>query len=757
MSQNENLVINDGEILKAINKSQGTIEFNMDGTVIRSNEIFLNILGYTEDEIKGKHHSMFCDASYVNSAEYTLFWEKLNRGEFDSGEYKRIGRNGKEAFIQATYNPIFDSDGNPVKVIKFATDVTKQKLTNAEFKGTLKAINKSQGTIEFNMDGTVITANDKFLSIVGYTLDEIQGKHHRMFCDEAYANSTEYTLFWEKLNRGEFDSGEYKRIGRNGKEAFIQATYNPIVDLNGKPVKVIKFATDMTAQKLNNAEFEGKINAIYKSQCVIEFSMDGLILTANDAFLNTFGYTLDEIKGEHHRVLCEESYKNSAEYTLFWEKLNRGEFDSGEYNSIGNNGKEIYIQATYNPIFDLNGKPVKVVKFATDVTQQKLDNAEFEGKINAIDKSQATIEFDMDGIVITANEKFLNVVGYTLDEIKGKHHRIFCEESYTKSTEYTLFWEKLNRGEFDSGEYKRIGNNGKEIYIQATYNPIVDLSGKPVKVVKYATDVTEQKLMNAEFEGKIDAVDKSQATIEFNMDGIVITSNDTFLNVLGYTLDEVKGKHHRMFCEESYTKSTEYSQFWEKLNRGEFDTGIYKRIGKNGKEIYIQATYNPIFDLNGNPVKILKIATDITEQKRRDGESAKQAALIMDMSTPVMRLWDNILLLPVIGLMDSKRVQLIMEIALQKILDYQARVLILDVQGVPALDSAVANHLIKVTKATKLMGCNCIITGISPQISQALVNLGIDLGDILTQSTLKDGVETSLKHLELELKMIKNN
>jgi methyl-accepting chemotaxis protein len=485
--------------------------------------------------------------------------------------------------------------------------------------------------------------------------------------------------------------------------------------------------------------------------------MDGLILTANDAFLNTFGYTLDEIKGEHHRVLCEESYKNSAEYTLFWEKLNRGEFDSGEYNSIGNNGKEIYIQATYNPIFDLNGKPVKVVKFATDVTQQKLDNAEFEGKINAIDKSQATIEFDMDGIVITANEKFLNVVGYTLDEIKGKHHRIFCEESYTKSTEYTLFWEKLNRGEFDSGEYKRIGNNGKEIYIQATYNPIVDLSGKPVKVVKYATDVTEQKLMNAEFEGKIDAVDKSQATIEFNMDGIVITSNDTFLNVLGYTLDEVKGKHHRMFCEESYTKSTEYSQFWEKLNRGEFDTGIYKRIGKNGKEIYIQATYNPIFDLNGNPVKILKIATDITEQKRRDGESAKQAALIMDMSTPVMRLWDNILLLPVIGLMDSKRVQLIMEIALQKILDYQARVLILDVQGVPALDSAVANHLIKVTKATKLMGCNCIITGISPQISQALVNLGIDLGDILTQSTLKDGVETSLKHLELELKMIKNN
>ena len=388
---------------------------------------------------------------------------------------------------------------------------------------------------------------------------------------------------------------------------------------------------------------------------------------------------------------------------------------------------------------------------------ETLDVSTQKAIIEAIDKSQGTIEFNLDGTIITSNDNFLNLLGYTLPEVQGKHHRMFCEESYANSPEYARFWEKLNRGEFDTGEYKRIGKNGKEVYIQATYNPIFNANGNPVKILKIATDVTKQKLQNAEFEGKMSAIDKSQGTIEFNLDGTIITSNDNFLNVLGYTLPEVQGKHHRMFCEESYANSPEYARFWEKLNRGEFDTGEYKRIGKNGKEVYIQATYNPIFDLSGKPMKILKIASDITEKKRLDAERTKQAALIMEMSTPVMRLWDNILLLPIVGLVDSKRVQLIMESVLEKILDFQARVIILDIQGVPSVDSAVANHLIKVTKATKLMGCTCIITGISPEISQALVNLGIELTDILTQATLKDGVNTSLKSIGFQLRETKNN
>jgi len=246
--------------------------------------------------------------------------------------------------------------------------------------------------------------------------------------------------------------------------------------------------------------------------------------------------------------------------------------------------------------------------------------AEIKGITNAIGKSQATIEFNLDGTVVTANDNFLQCLGYTLAEIKGQHHRLFCDPAYTSTGEYSAFWSKLNRGEFDAGTYKRLGKGGKEIWIQASYNPIMDANGKPYKVVKFATDITVQKNQSAEFEGKINAVNKAQAAIEFNLDGTVLTANDNFLNCLGYSLGEIKGQHHRLFCEPAYTSTSDYAAFWSKLNRGEFDAGVYKRIGKGGKEIWIQASYNPIVDANGKVYKVVKFATDITAQKKAQME-----------------------------------------------------------------------------------------------------------------------------------------
>ncbi len=235
--------------IEAVNRSMGVIEFNLDGTVITANPNFLAVINYPLDEIKGKHHSLFVDPAYAASPEYRTFWEKLNRGEFDTGEYKRIGKGGKEVWIQASYNPIRDINGKVYKVVKYASDITAQKLRNADYQGQLEAISKSMGVIQFNLDGTVIDANPNFLSVINYTLDEVRGKHHSLFVDPAHAASPEYRAFWEKLNRGEFDTGEYKRIGKGGKEVWIQASYNPIRDASGKVYKVVKYASDVTAQK----------------------------------------------------------------------------------------------------------------------------------------------------------------------------------------------------------------------------------------------------------------------------------------------------------------------------------------------------------------------------------------------------------------------------------------------------------------------------------------------------------------------------
>lgn len=230
----------------ALDKSLAIIEFKPDGEIINANENFLNTLGYKLHEIIGSHHSMFVDREYATSNHYAEFWEALQQGQFMAAAYKRIGKGGKEVWIQATYNPVMDSGRKVYKVIKFATDITNDKLQAADYEGQIDAISKAQAVIHFNLDGTIIKANQNFLDALGYTMDEIKGKHHRMFVDPAYATSSEYALFWDRLSKGEFQSAEYKRVGKGGKEVWIQASYNPIFDASGKPFKVVKFATDVT-------------------------------------------------------------------------------------------------------------------------------------------------------------------------------------------------------------------------------------------------------------------------------------------------------------------------------------------------------------------------------------------------------------------------------------------------------------------------------------------------------------------------------
>ena len=384
---------------------------------------------------------------------------------------------------------------------------------------------------------------------------------------------------------------------------------------------------------------QGKVAAIDRAQAVIEFDLSGRVLAANKNFLDAVGYSLAEVQGKHHRMFCQPELAASAEYAEFWQRLAEGQFESGEYKRLAKGGREVWLQATYNPILDETGKPLKVVKFASDITAEKLRNAEFLGKVAAIDRAQAVIEFDLDGKVLDANSNFLAVMGYNLAEVQGKHHRMFCDPDYTSTDAYTDFWEKLSSGSFESGEYKRLAKGGREVWIQATYNPILDDTGKPLKVVKFASDVTAAKLRNAEIEARVTAVDRAQAVIEFDLEGVVLSANDNFLRTMGYSLREIVGQHHSAFCSEEYTRSEEYRDFWHRLSKGELIAGRFHRRGKYGRDVHIQATYNPILDLSGRPFKVVKYAYDVTasvERERRIAEGTR------DMTASVRNLAGSI-------------------------------------------------------------------------------------------------------------------
>ncbi len=234
---------------QAVSRSQAIIEFGLDGTIQSANDNFLDLTGYRLDEIVGKHHCIFVAATVAASAEYRQFWAALARGEHTSAVYKRIAKDGSEVWLQASYNPVLDRDGRPFKVLKCAVDITEQQRQASDHAGQVEAIGKSQAVIEFEMDGTIIDANQNFLDVMGYRLDEIRRGRHSLFVDQAYAASDEYREFWATLNRGEHLTAEYKRLAKGGREVWIQASYNPILDLNGRPFKVVKYATDITAAK----------------------------------------------------------------------------------------------------------------------------------------------------------------------------------------------------------------------------------------------------------------------------------------------------------------------------------------------------------------------------------------------------------------------------------------------------------------------------------------------------------------------------
>lgn len=280
--------------------------------------------------------------------------------------------------------------------------------------------------------------------------------------------------------------------------------------------------------------------------------------------------------------------------------------------------------------------------------QNKSKNDPFEGQVEAINRSYAVIEFMLDGTILHANDNFLGAMGYSLEEIRGKHHRIFVGDEYAHSTEYETFWKRLRSGEYFSGEYQRFAKNKKAIWIQATYNPILDENGVPYKVIKYASDITDRKIADAEAKSQIEAIRRSSAVIEFETTGIIINANENFLRAMGYSINEIQGKHHSIFVEDEEAKGAEYGEFWKDLGKGFYKTKVFKRIKKNGDPIWIHASYNPILDPNGKVFKVVKYASDITEviQTSYIAEDASQnvqsvASSVQQMTSSIQEISSN--------------------------------------------------------------------------------------------------------------------
>ena len=260
-----------------------------------------------------------------------------------------------------------------------------------EKEAILASFDSSLAHIEFRPDGTILWANENFLAAMGYGLEEIQGQHHRMFVEPDYEASDDYREFWQTMRRGEYHAGEFKRLAKGGREIWIQASYFPLSDRSGTITKVVKYASDITAEAMQRADHRSQVEAIERSQAVVTFALDGTIMDANENFLEAMGCRLDDIQGKSHDVFLEPASVTDAENAAFWETLRAGDYQAGEFKRIGNGGREVWLQATYNPIPDPSGRICKVVASGVDITERVLARQEAERVGKLVDEKLENI------------------------------------------------------------------------------------------------------------------------------------------------------------------------------------------------------------------------------------------------------------------------------------------------------------------------------------------------------------------------------
>jgi len=386
-------------LFDALVASRAVLRLTPQGQVEFINPVALQVFGIRPEQALQQHVSQLFDPIHQDELSAPEIWRKLASGERHESEYRHARADAEEHWLKALFLPLAE-----LGTLVVMTDITESRRIQLDMNGKMAAIERALAVVEFDLQGKVLRANDNFLKAMGYTAEEVVGQHHSLFCCAADAGSRSYQEIWRRLIGGELHAGEYRRIDKQGNDVWIQASYNPILDTLGNPVKIVKYATDISAAKRQTNEAAGQLAAISRSQAQIEFDLAGNILAANANFLRCVGYTLDQIVGRHHSMFCDPELVQSAEYRHFWADLGEGQFKSERFRRVGNHGATIWLQAVYNPILDLNGKPYKVVKFATDITQQVVREETVSKKVDEIGKIMHALADDIDHIAMSAEQ-----------------------------------------------------------------------------------------------------------------------------------------------------------------------------------------------------------------------------------------------------------------------------------------------------------------------------------------------------------------
>ncbi|WP_404341075.1 PAS domain S-box protein [Pseudoalteromonas mariniglutinosa] len=497
----------------------------------------------------------------------------------------------------------------------------------------IEAIDSTLAVIEFSLDGYIRSANQNFLNLMAYSKSEVIGKHHSMFVDKDEVNNEQYRQFWQQLSQGKAQTAEFRRITKSGTDVWIQASYTPILK-NNKVEKVIKFASDITNQVLQRANYIAKVEAIDRAQAVIEFDPSGLVLEANENFLAVFGYQKSEIVGQHHRTFVSSDYAQSNAYQSFWNSLRQGHYQSGEYQRFAKDGRSVWIHATYNPIYDPKGKLIKVIKFASDITHEVEKRAKFRLLSMVADETDSSVIItDKKGLIEFVNPGFERMTHYTLDEVIGKKPGTFLQGHDTDPTTVERIRTHINNREPFYDEILNYTKNGDPYWVSLSINPVFDDNGDLLNFISVQANITDIKQMALDFTRKLDAISDTLVMMDMSAQGSLIKTNSLLSNKLqGLCTD-------KDFCQHVYQGITE-QEHSELLSKGSISKVI--SFSMNGQQLTLDSRLCCLRDFKQQITQYLLLGIDISERKVAVGKTQEAMQSVLQASQTISEIVNTI-------------------------------------------------------------------------------------------------------------------
>ena len=485
------------EANKAIERSTATwsaiamSEIDHEGHILAMNDPMAAILGHIPEDTIGMKEQDLCEKAFTLSSEYQKVWEGLNAGQTQYLNMRQRTKDQKLVWLRATMVPVMNQVGQLEKIIKIAENITAEHEELLDCRALLSASDNLVGRVELDTDGNILKANRTFCEVFGVSPDELKGRKHSEFCSKEVLTPVRYRDFWTKLHEGETVMGHYEMRSDQGVQTWINVIYKPLFAPNGQFLKVVMFFVDNTAAHLQSARLTQRMGAVENTQLMIEFSVDGKVIEANRAFVNIFGYANQDVRGLTFEGFQASDNKTQDNYRMMWERLLSGRDDTGEFRLKNAKGDDVWVRGTFSPVEDSSKTIKSIILFASDVTAEKGASLDMKYMLDALKESQAVVEFDPNGTILSANESFLKTVGYTLREIVSQHHSMFCTPDYVQSAEYRSFWLNLGKGESCGGRVRRVGRFDRDLHLLAHYKPIFDIDGEINKVILTAIDISE--------------------------------------------------------------------------------------------------------------------------------------------------------------------------------------------------------------------------------------------------------------------------